>query len=383
MLRWTDPLTKQRLYEITEFKVLTKAREYALQKSSEVFCARVESANVSKRLTMKQLLDRFEQNYLPLSKGRQRGIDESNLKMWRAYFPPTKIVEEIEKHELELFIQQRMNGEILVPKMTLGKTGPRAPGINLEWLRRCVNLAIADQQAVAKNPVLMLGKKMPKNTTPKQPVATWDRFETIRPFCEDTGGQGLFGGFMDIMVALGWRLSGVRQIQLAHIDRRPAPNAPHGRILRDPEFDKKKKGIWLPISAWLAPRLDDLLERRTKVDAKASPWLFPQVEDPTEPWPRQYAQARLAVAERAAGLAPLDGGQFHPWRRMWATQRKHLPLKDVAFAGCWDERTLLQFYQKTDDETVLDVMNAGLPDVKAKPSMKGKKGTAGRPKKSA
>jgi hypothetical protein len=39
------------------------------------------------------------------------------------------------------------------------------------------------------------------------------------------------------------------------------------------------------------------------------------------------------------------------------------------------------FYQKTDDETVLDVMNAGLPATAKAPSQKGKKGTSGRPRK--
>ena len=41
----------------------------------------------------------------------------------------------------------------------------------------------------------------------------------------------------------------------------------------------------------------------------------------------------LAVAEEQAEVAKLDGGRWHPYRRKWATERKHLPLKDVAAAG--------------------------------------------------
>lgn len=208
----------------------------------------------------------------------------------------------------------------------------------------------------------------------------WERFEQLRPYCDDTGEQRLFGGFMDLLVALGWRVSGVRQLRLEHFDARTDAKAPHGRVLRDPDFDKKRKGAWLPISDWLAPRLAGLLERRKALPID-SPWLFPKVEKPLEAWSRDYTAERLRIVEGWAGVVPLDGGKFHPWRRMWATSRKHLPLKDVAFAGCWDERTLLMFYQKTDDETVLDVMNAGLPTTAKAPSQKGKKGTSGRPRK--
>ncbi len=34
-------------------------------------------------------------------------------------------------------------------------------------------------------------------------------------------------------------------------------------------------------------------------------------------------------AQKLAGLELLDGGDFHPYRRKWATERKHLPVQDV------------------------------------------------------
>lgn len=42
----------------------------------------------------------------------------------------------------------------------------------------------------------------------------------------------------------------------------------------------------------------------------------------------------------------------------WATERKHLPLKDVAAAGGWqDVETLLECYQQPDHETRQTVMD--------------------------
>ena len=48
-------------------------------------------------------------------------------------------------------------------------------------------------------------------------------------------------------------------------------------------------------------------------------------------WPD--AAAFLRQAEAAAGVEKLDGGLWHACRRKWATERKELPLKDVAAAG--------------------------------------------------
>ena len=49
---------------------------------------------------------------------------------------------------------------------------------------------------------------------------------------------------------------------------------------------------------------------------------------------------------------------FHAYRRKWATERKHLPLKDVAEAGGWlDTRSLENCYQQVDEETLLRVVS--------------------------
>jgi hypothetical protein len=63
-------------------------------------------------------------------------------------------------------------------------------------------------------------------------------------------------------------------------------------------------------------------------------------------------------AETEAQLPKLDGALWHAYRRKWATERKHLPLKDVAAAGGWvDVETLLRSYQQPDKGTLLAVMN--------------------------
>jgi hypothetical protein len=59
------------------------------------------------------------------------------------------------------------------------------------------------------------------------------------------------------------------------------------------------------------------------------------------------------------GLAKLKGGLWHPYRRRWASDRLHLPLKAVANAGGWkDVMTLVKCYQQTDDATLKSLIAA-------------------------
>ena len=65
-------------------------------------------------------------------------------------------------------------------------------------------------------------------------------------------------------------------------------------------------------------------------------------------------------AEKLAELPKLAGGRWHPYRRLWATERKTLPDADVAAAGGWrDTRALKMSYQQADPITVLRVVEAG------------------------
>jgi len=62
----------------------------------------------------------------------------------------------------------------------------------------------------------------------------------------------------------------------------------------------------------------------------------------------------LLRRKRRAGLVKLDGSLWHAYRRKWAIERKHLPLRDVAAAGGWkDVNTLLEVYQQADEGSVL------------------------------
>ncbi|MBA3759534.1 MAG: hypothetical protein H0X07_03310 [Gemmatimonadales bacterium] len=61
----------------------------------------------------------------------------------------------------------------------------------------------------------------------------------------------------------------------------------------------------------------------------------------------------LRKAEKLAELESLPRGAWHPFRRRWATERKHLSPQDVAAVGGWtDTTTLIKIYQVADEDTM-------------------------------
>src|SRR4051794_37225102 len=122
---------------------------------------------------------------------------------------------------------------------------------------------------------------------------------------------------------------------------------------------------WVPLSVSVRGAILAALERNPVIGEAP---LFPAPRRPGKSWTRHHAKDLLERAEAAAReaalnrddkegaarLAPLDGSDFHAYRRAWATARKHLPLKDVAEAGGWRTTdTLLRCYTQADEATML------------------------------
>ena len=77
---------------------------------------------------------------------------------------------------------------------------------------------------------------------------------------------------------------------------------------------------------------------------------------------REVANHWLVEAEEVAGLTPLKGGLWHPYRRRWNTSRKHMPITDRAAAGGWkDTRTLTKCYEVPDTDTMYKVITEPRP----------------------
>jgi len=105
------------------------------------------------------------------------------------------------------------------------------------------------------------------------------------------------------------------------------------------------------------PLLEELRQARRELGAVGGR-LFAADKNAEVPMDRRIFDKWLTVAEQKAKIEKLVGGLWHPYRRKWATERQHIPLKDVAAVGGWtDTETLLTRYQQADPTTMLAVMS--------------------------
>jgi len=130
---------------------------------------------------------------------------------------------------------------------------------------------------------------------------------------------------------------------------------PHGGIVWPADTDKMGV-VWpAPLNASGRAALDRVLAHRPGI-GKA--YLFPSPRSAERPVSNDLVSAWLERAERLAGVPKQDGSLWHAYRRKWATERKGLPLADVAQAGGWKTAAILQtLYQQPDDATLYRVVS--------------------------
>ena len=200
-------------------------------------------------------------------------------------------------------------------------------------------------------------------------MATYDRYLAVREHADAVDRQRLFGPFLDLVEGLGWRVSAICGLQGTDVDLATTDARPHGRIRKRAETDKMGVAQWVPMSTSVRAAILAVMERNPVIGEAP---LFPAPRRLGASWTRHHAKDLLERAElaaqraaikrddpeAAASLAPLDGSDFHAYRRAWATARKHLPLKDVAEAGGWrSTETLLRCYTQADEATMLAVVS--------------------------
>ena len=74
----------------------------------------------------------------------------------------------------------------------------------------------------------------------------------------------------------------------------------------------------------------------------------------------------LVEAERLAGIEHIAQRGWHGFRRRFATQRRHLPSKDVAYLGGWVSTHIMQqAYEQVDRDGLAAVLADKRPLVHA------------------
>ena len=336
---------------------------------------RQEETTKSPRLTLGALWQRYETEcatYLD-NKVDTRRDDAARAKILLAFFGEQCDVRTLSARDQAAYAARRKAGGIVLAdgvKTRLVRV--RSAEMDLVLLHAMLGWATTVRlpngaRLLDANP--LSGVRREREQNPARPVASWERFQRTRTAmrtlqqeaaeCRAADPDSVTAEMDEtrlakmelalvIAEATGRRLGSIRQLRWEDIDF-------SRRTIRwRAEFDKKGKEWVIPMPDSLA---EELKQFRMRFGAITG-WIFAGERKFDQPMDRHLFDKWLHVAERKAKLPKLEGGLWHPYRRKWATERKHHSLKDVAAAGGWkDTETLLTCYQQPDADTLLAVMS--------------------------
>jgi integrase len=308
-----------------------------------------EDALKGERLTLQTLFDIYvgSPSFGAKKEMTQRG-DRAKLRLVMDFLGADREVRSLSESDVERYKQARMRGEHGT-RASVGATTTRS---ELVALRTMLNWATRQRSALGK-PLLeynpLRGMRLPVEKNPRRPVETYDRFLGLMEVAGEVDWR--LPAVLSLAESTGQRISSILRIKRGDID---LERQPHGWIRFRAENQKTGVEHSLP----LTPECAALLTRHLRqVPDHPDAWLFPGERTPEHPVDGSKMSKLLRKAYARAGLKTLRGGLWHPWRRKWATERKHLPLKDVAKAGGWkDPNTLLICYQQPDEGTMTRVV---------------------------
>jgi integrase len=309
-----------------------------------------QEAVVSGQPTLAMLFDKYETSpAFRAKKSTTQREDRRKLEWVIGFIGGERHVMTLSPSDIQRYAEVRMRGQYGPSRKPVRA---RAVAADLVALNVMFNWATRERRADS-TPLLpwnpLRGVRFPVERNPRRPVETYDRYLQVMELASDVDWR------LPLVLALvestGQRISAVLPLQRGDL---VLERLPHGWIHFRAEHQKNGCDHWVPLTRETAALVREHLE---SVSDGQRALLFARDADPSKPVDRWFMSRRLRCAYERAGLEPLQGGLWHPFRRKFATERKHMPLRDVASAGGWKEaRTLLECYQQPDDATLQDVV---------------------------
>lgn len=299
-------------------------------------------------LTLGTLIDRYKRSpsFFDKKASTQRG-DTGNLSRILQFFGAEMDASTLGPSDVKRFAQARRSGEFHV-RGKPRKVRDAAIRADLVALKTALNWASLERdergrRLLRENP--LRGVEIPREKNPRRPVMTEDVYRALLEAADQVHPQLRLA--LVVAEGTGRRLSAWRQLRWDDLN---FETKPFGAIRWRAETDKKGFEQVVPIAAQVRQAL---LEARQKQKAIGTAWVFPADQDPALPTKRELFDQRLRRAYEVAKVIKEPGSLWHALRRKWATERKGYPISDVAAAGGWrDKQTLLESYQRADEETI-------------------------------
>ena len=327
-------------------------------------------------VTLGQVFQLYFTERAPMLSNKWRAHAEVRRSLFERAWRDTISVEDICQTHVDRYVNARRRGS-LTPAHKKKRKAVRDGTLNgdFRWLSSVFNWAtkhrIDGKKLLTENPLHDVD--WPKEKNPLRPVASHSRFVETMEVIDKVDPQGRLRCMLALARYTGRRESAICQLRASDILRDPktmraalatqgldesqAEHWQHGAIRWRAESDKQGYDTLAPLSERARLELDAYMVKNPRLGGA---WLFASPRRDAGAFRADVASKWLLRAEKLAKLPKLRGGIWHPYRRLWATERKALPDADVAAAGGWrDTRALRLSYQHADPATMKSVVEAG------------------------
>ena len=337
---------------------------------------RTGQSEAGKPVTLGQVLRLYFEHEAPSLTATWRRSSETRRGLFEAAWGPEKPVRDIAQADVKLFAQRRRTGA-LKPEQSRVKTVREGTiEADLRWLsvvfRWAMGFKANGRPLVDVNPLAMIKRPDPDKKR-RRPIASHDRYVRTLLHADTVDPEGRLACMLTLARHTGRRESAICELHANDflrskeevrgalaalgLDERDADHFPHGGIHWRSESDKMGNDHVTPLGPDARGALEAYLARNPRVGEAP---LFPASKDPSRPIRADFVSHWLMKAEKLAGLPSLSGGRWHPYRRLWATERRHLPAQDVAAAGGWKgTQALTTIYQHATPDKILEVVEVG------------------------
>ena len=378
----------------------TRTSLHTTEKSTAETNARAMAREIAKQrligvqpetLTLGHLFAAYEEYKGRTLSGQWKRGAEARTKLFAAAWGSDMPVVAISQSTVDAYCAARRAGRVAPfkpttkpdaePRMTNGRkvrsVRDGALDADFRWLSSVFNWAIRHKLAdgrrlLTHNP--LHDCEWPKEKNVRRPIASPERYTRTLEHADAVDPQGRIRCILALARHTGRRVSAIVKLRAsdmllttdrirvalaaASMDAGLADHMPHGAVRWSAETDKQGILHITPISAPMRAEVDRFLSASPRLGDVP---LFPAPNHAEKPMRRDVAARWLLKAERLAELPRLVGGVWHPYRRLWATERKQYSDIDVAAAGGWkDVKALKLSYQQTDPASVLRVVQNGV-----------------------
>ena len=324
-------------------------RDWALGKAdADALAANLSRGRPTGRVSLGTLFDMYEAQKMP-DKGRSaQSHNRSALAMFRATWDMTRPAASLDRADWDRFIRLRRSGQIRPAGRPLAPVRAQIVEQDMKFLRAIYNWGLTmgheGGSLIERNPFTRL--PLAKEENPQRPMVTGADFARLRIAAPKV--SPLFDAFLLLCHETGHRSQSVRMLRWRDVDMTAA------EVRWRADSDKIGFEHFTPLS----PDAVKALESASNISGQLGDgWVFPSPRTTTTPISRELLHRWWIEAEVLAELPRVPRRGFHSLRRKFATELRHLPLKDLQLLGGWkDHTTILKCYQQPN----LEDMREGL-----------------------